>query len=96
MLSRSAAGNAVMVVVGDALQQLGVGLVGERVLAVRTRFAGVEIGIRQIEPPASERVEGGAESLSRPFEAFEKQRLRFGVGALNCSGRSGPIFGSSL
>src|SRR3954452_19412206 len=68
--------------IGKTLQQLRVGVVGERVLAVRARLAGVEIGVRDIEPAARDGVERRREAGAGVLEAVGEQPLGFGRGRL--------------
>ena len=81
MFLRSAVGTPANRASGEPIQQLGVGVVGERVFAVRARLAGVEIGVGQIEAARADRVERRAIALARVLEAREKQRLGFRASA---------------
>src|SRR5262249_22527234 len=60
---------------GEAVQQLGVGIVGERVLALPAGFAGVEVGVAEIQPPARDVVQRRPEPRARQPEALGKERL---------------------
>src|SRR3954468_9120566 len=62
-------------VAGQAVEQLGVRLVRQGVLPVGARLAGVEVGVRQVQAAAAERVERRLVALAGPLEALEKQRL---------------------
>ena len=70
-----------------------VGLVGQRVLAVAARPAGIEVGILRSNCRSLEVLYRGAEARRGIPKALANSSAASGVGALNASGLSGPILG---